>query len=126
MPQVRSAHGFGDEQGSQKIRQKLYCEIRAAAQRAHSKLQKPPSTPASGERHDGCRDQHEVAGANCSRHDAGVQFGAAPGGSAAEPRLGGFCQLVRVVRPLPYQPEVESAPKRRRQSETSRSMPTEE
>ena len=33
-----------------------------------------------------------------SRRDAGVQFGAAQGGSAAEPRLGGFCQLVRVVR----------------------------
>ena len=29
-----------------------------------------------------------------------VQFGPAQGGSAAEPRLGGFCQLVRVVRPL--------------------------
>ena len=26
-------------------------------------------------------------------------FGAAPGGSAAEPGLGGFCQLVRVVSP---------------------------
>ena len=38
-----------------------------------------------------------VAGANCSRRDAGVQFGAAQGGSAAEPGLGGFCQLVRVV-----------------------------
>ena len=35
-----------------------------------------------------------------SRRDAGVQFGAAPGGSAAEPRLGGFCQLVRAVSPL--------------------------
>src|ERR1051325_2149207 len=37
---------------------------------------------------------NEVAGANCSRRDAGMQFGAAQGGSAAEPRLGGFCQLV--------------------------------
>src|ERR1044071_3238762 len=36
-----------------------------------------------------------MAGAICSRRDAGVQFGAARGGSAAEPRLGGFCQLVR-------------------------------
>jgi len=71
----------------------------SAAQRDHSKLQRPPSVPASEERHDGCRDQHEVAGANCSRRDAGVQFGAAPGDSAAEPRLGGFCQLVRVVSP---------------------------
>jgi len=32
----------------------------------------------------------------CTRH-AAVQFGAARGGSAAEPRLGGFCQLVRIV-----------------------------
>ena len=39
-----------------------------------------------------------MAGANCSRRDAGEQFGAAQGGYAAEPRLGGFCQLVRVVR----------------------------
>jgi hypothetical protein len=77
MLQVRSAHGRGDEQKSQRIRKNLYCEIRAAAQRDHSKLQRPPSTPASGERHVGCRDQHEVAGAICSRRDAGVQFGAA-------------------------------------------------
>ena len=41
----------------------------------------------------------EVAGANCSRRDAGMQLGAAQGGSAAEPALGGFCQLVRVVSP---------------------------
>ena len=41
-----------------------------------------------------------MAGANCSRRAAGVQFGAAQGGSAAEQGLGGFCQLVRVVRPL--------------------------
>ena len=41
-----------------------------------------------------------MAGANCSRRDARVQFGAAQGGSAAEPRLGGFCQLVRAVSPL--------------------------
>ena len=34
---------------------------------------------------------------NGSRRAAHVQFGAAQGGSAAEPRLGGFCQLVRVV-----------------------------
>jgi len=33
----------------------------------------------------------------CGRH-AAVQFGAAQGGSAAEPTLGGFCQLVRIVR----------------------------
>ena len=33
----------------------------------------------------------------CSRHDA-VQLEPPEGGSAAEPRLGGFCQLVRVVR----------------------------
>src|SRR4029079_6763966 len=58
----------------QRIRQNPYCEIRAAAQRAHSKLQKPPPTPATRERHDGCRDQHEVAGALCSRRDARVQF----------------------------------------------------
>src|ERR1043165_1211680 len=43
---------------------------------------------------------NEVAGANCSRCAAGVQFGAAPGGSAAEPGLGGFCQLVRAVSRL--------------------------
>jgi len=36
----------------------------------------------------------------CGRH-AAVQFGAARGGSAAEPRLGGFCQLVRIVRRHP-------------------------
>ena len=41
-----------------------------------------------------------VAGANCSRRDAGAQFGAAQGGSAAEPGLGGFCQLVRAVSRL--------------------------
>jgi len=35
----------------------------------------------------------------CTRH-AAEQFGAARGGSAAEPRLGGFCQLVRIVRRL--------------------------
>jgi len=75
--QIGSARGGGDEQESQWITQNPDREIRAAAQRTHSKLQKPPSTPASGERHDGCRDQHEVAGANCSRRDAGVQFGAA-------------------------------------------------
>ena len=69
----------------------------SAAQRDHSKLQKPPTMPASRERHDGCRDQHEVAEANCNRRDAGVQFGTAQGGSAAEPGLGGFCQLVRAV-----------------------------
>src|ERR1043165_5673925 len=34
---------------------------------------------------------------NGSRRAAGLQFGAPQGGSAAEPRLGGFCQLVRVV-----------------------------
>ena len=32
-----------------------------------------------------------------SRRDAGVQLEPPEGGSAAEPRLGGFCQLVRVV-----------------------------
>jgi hypothetical protein len=39
-----------------------------------------------------------VAGAICSRRDAGVQLEPPEGGSAAEPRLGGFCQLVRAVR----------------------------
>ena len=34
----------------------------------------------------------------CARH-AAAGFGAAQGGSAAEPTLGGFCQLVRIVRP---------------------------
>src|ERR1051325_4080597 len=44
MLQVRSAHGRGDEQKSQRIRKNLYGEIRAAEQRDHSKLQRPPST----------------------------------------------------------------------------------
>jgi hypothetical protein len=39
----------------------------------------------------------------CSRHDA-VQLEPPEGGSAAEPRLGGFCQLVRVVRPFHANP----------------------
>jgi hypothetical protein len=38
-----------------------------------------------------------VAGANCSRRAAGVQLEPPEGGSAAEPGLGGFCQLVRAV-----------------------------
>ena len=54
--------------------------------------------PASLKRHGGCRDQHEVSGANCSRRDAGVQLEPPEGGSAAEPKLGGICQLVRIVR----------------------------
>src|ERR1051325_3155608 len=72
----------------------------SAAQRDHSKLQRPPTVPASGERHAGCRDQRASAGGICSRRDAGMQFGAAQGGPAAEPTLGGFCQLVRAVRRL--------------------------
>src|ERR1051325_6272842 len=97
MLHVRSAHGCDDEQVSQRIRQKLYCEIRAAAQRAHSKLQKPPTTPASGSGTPAAATNRGVTGANCSRRDAGVQFGAAKAAPRAEPGLGGFCQLVRVV-----------------------------
>src|ERR1044071_2263445 len=48
-------------------------------------------------RRGGGRDQHDVAGATCSRRAAGVQLEPPEGGSAAEPRLGGLCQLVRVV-----------------------------
>jgi len=50
--------------------------------------------PASRKRRGGCRDQRAAAGANCSRRDAGVQFRSRPRRLAAEPGLGGFCQLV--------------------------------
>ena len=56
---------------------------------------RPPGSGAAA-----AATNNEVAGANCSRRDARVQFGAAQGGSAAEPGLGGFCQLVRVVSRL--------------------------
>jgi hypothetical protein len=39
----------------------------------------------------------------CSRHDA-VQLEPPEGGSAAEPGLGGLCQLVRIVRRRDFAP----------------------
>src|ERR1041385_5767416 len=73
----------------------------ATAQRAHSKLQSPPPGPAQGGGGAAAATNTGVAGANCSRRDARVQFEAAPrrlrrraSGPAA------FCQLVRAVRRL--------------------------
>jgi len=70
----------------------------SAAQRDHSKLQKPPSTPAPESGASAAATNAKRQERTGSRRDARVQFGAAQGGSAAEPGLGGFCQLVRVVR----------------------------
>jgi len=49
--------------------------------------------PASGRR-GGCRDEHAVAGAKWQPTCRRVQLEPPEGGSAAEPTLGGFCQLV--------------------------------
>ena len=49
-----------------------------SAQRAHSKLQKPPHVPAPGSGAAAAATNTRVAGANCSRRDARVQFEAAP------------------------------------------------
>jgi hypothetical protein len=62
-----------------------------SAQRAHSKLQKPPSVRGSPRR-GGRRDQRASEGAMCGRH-AAVQFGAARGGSPPGQRSGGFVSL---------------------------------
>src|ERR1051325_5630944 len=59
---------------------------------------RPPCRPP-GSGAPAAATNNKVAGGNCSRRDAGLQFGAAQGGAAAEPRLGGFCQLVRAVGP---------------------------
>ena len=77
MPQVRSAHGCGDEQRSQGIRQKLP----ARSVQPHNALtlsckNRPPSRPP-GSGAAAAATNNAVAGANCSRRDAGVQFGAA-------------------------------------------------
>jgi hypothetical protein len=69
-----SARGCGDGQGSQRTWQHQHRKIRAAAQRDHSKLQKPPSTPDSGSGAAAAATNNVVAGANCSRRAAGVQF----------------------------------------------------
>src|ERR1043165_3672325 len=55
--------------------------------------------PAPEKRHGGWRAQREAAGANCSRRDACVQFEPPEAAPPPGQRIGGFCQLVRAVRP---------------------------
>ena len=98
MTQIGSTRGCDDEQESQRIWQKSTARFaqphNAITLSCKSRL--PCRHPKSGTA--AAATNNAVAGANCSRRAAGVQFGAAQGGSAAEPGLGGFCQLVRAVR----------------------------
>ena len=72
-------------------------ENRAAAQRDHSKLQKPPSVPASDSGAAAAATNttwQERTAADVTRACSSSR----PRRLAAEPGLGGFCQLVRAVR----------------------------